>query len=395
LINSNNIKITRKIKLTSVIFLWLALFVDLGGALAIKYIALAAFFILASINIPDSRLNRSAFIIIFMFLVWPVFSLILGLLKEAPLTTALSQITPFICALLILQLYPNYDLNRFLYGFYISGAVLALLIHVIYLFWIVQPTYWVSFFSSFGGDLHGKFGIKEVSGISIPGIYFRSTLLLVPCFLYFYLSRAYILASIIFLALLLAWSKAGVVICIIFSIIMTFDSKLNSRIGKKVFFLFLIFVISMIVIFTTNMGHVFVEAVLTTLSGSNYTASIRIEHFFSILTLICNEPLILIFGQGLGVPFYTSAYNEYVTNTELDHLNLLRKFGLIWLLFFLGILVDLFLTLRNSNNVLLRNSSWPIIAAFIACGTNPILSSPLFLMYFTLLVSSASNENKF
>jgi len=120
-------------------------------------------------------------------------------------------------------------------------------------------------------------------------------------------------------------------------------------------------------------------------TGESETALIREGHIDSILKLFARNPHYLVLGQGVGLPFFSSGEAGDVQNIEVDHLNTIRKFGLPW---FLGFSALVFLpawNLISSGGMEMRAFGFALISAYLAAGTNPVLTSPLFIL---LMVAS-------
>jgi hypothetical protein len=116
--------------------------------------------------------------------------------------------------------------------------------------------------------------------------------------------------------------------------------------------------------------------------GEGSTVQVRIGHLYSILELFSGNPLELLFGFGLGTEFYSEGVGQYVTNIELDHLNCIRKYGLIWSGAFFGIVLYTSIRSIKSYNKEIRVLGICLISAFIVAGTNPVLISPIFFLIF-------------
>ena len=84
-------------------------------------------------------------------------------------------------------------------------------------------------------------------------------------------------------------------------------------------------------------------------------------------------------GQGAGTVFYTTGADDFVNNIELDHLNSIRKFGIFWFAGFTLFVFGVIWGSRRVHDVALASA---LTAAFVVCGTNPVL---LTLMFFSIL----------
>jgi hypothetical protein len=109
--------------------------------------------------------------------------------------------------------------------------------------------------------------------------------------------------------------------------------------------------------------------------------------------LFSDHPLGLLFGFGLGTEFYSEGLGQYVSNIELDHLNCIRKYGLIWSGIFFGIVLHTSVRSINSKLKGVRILGICLFFAFVVAGTNPILISPVFflILFVTMLANIQSN----
>jgi hypothetical protein len=73
-----------------------------------------------------------------------------------------------------------------------------------------------------------------------------------------------------------------------------------------------------------------------------------------------------------------------LSNIELDHLNAIRKFGLPWFFVFTASVLTLSSKLFRSSVPDGRIIGLALLALFIAAGTNPVLLSPVFLMFLAM-----------
>jgi hypothetical protein len=100
--------------------------------------------------------------------------------------------------------------------------------------------------------------------------------------------------------------------------------------------------------------------------------------------LFSEHPAYLIIGQGVGVPFFSSGESSYVQNIEVDHLNTVRKFGLPWFVGFSGIVFFSAWKLIKASCAEMEACGFALVSMYFAAGTNPVLTSPLFVILMTL-----------
>jgi len=100
--------------------------------------------------------------------------------------------------------------------------------------------------------------------------------------------------------------------------------------------------------------------------------------------LFARNPHYLLVGQGLGVPFYSTGASEYVQIFEVDHLNVIRKFGIPWFIGFTAVVFFTAWKLINNRDVEMQAFGFAMFSMYLAAGTNPVLLTPLFIMLITL-----------
>jgi len=132
----------------------------------------------------------------------------------------------------------------------------------------------------------------------------------------------------------------------------------------------------------------YIDYLSSTFRGQATTSKIRIGHWQSFVDLMSEHPSYLIWGQGTGTSFVSigEAYRaggvaHEVYNIELDHIDSIRQFGLLWFLGFAGLTGWTALRLlRRRDDGENRALGYAMIALFIAAGTNPVLITPLFML---------------
>lgn len=366
-------------------FLVFANILDMGGALGIKYLSFICAIGFVFFRFRLLKLRKLDFIFFFfLFILWPMWSFAKGIYGGAEFSIALGQITPFFCGIIfwcvIISEKEEYlKPIRYIYN---SMLILAMLVIVLFLIFYLFGTqlYDSTFYNVFFGPKMGYFGYRLMGTSIVPNIYFKATLFLVPTVIYFWYIGEYIKAGLAFLALILSFSKGGFLIAIIFITLGLFTFTLFSRnIFKRQLIVALLFLL-MAGIFSANVFPVWLNDIKDTLQGQSLTFQVRKEHFLSFQYLLENHPEVLLIGQGAGMPMYTIATERYQTNFEIDYMNTIRKFGLLWFLFFtffvlwVGMKLILF---RECESV---GIGMALFSMFLSGGTNPVLISPLFLM---------------
>jgi hypothetical protein len=118
------------------------------------------------------------------------------------------------------------------------------------------------------------------------------------------------------------------------------------------------------------------------------TVNVRAGHLESLLALWRERPANLLFGFGLGSTFHSAGAGDVVSNIEIDHFNVVRKYGLFWALaFFAWVLRTAWMAIRDAR-VDVRGLGWALLAGFVVAGTNPVLISPVFFLFLFVTLSA-------
>jgi len=362
-----------------VLLLWIANIYDMGGGFGVKYLSFAVALLYLILHFKSFPMDRStSHIFICLFLLWPVLSLLLGVLSEADTALAINQITPFLAAvvffLVIQSTSPGYAISIF-FGTMYSLAIVVIVMYALMWFGHPAANYVLSIFSS---DVHGYIGFRPFGDVFLPNVYFKATLFFVPTYIYFLYSAKLIKALVVLLALVLAFSKAGFAICILFTICYLFLHKTKFYFKVAIVLAFLLMAPGFL-----NYGE-FIDELKLSLTGQSETSQVRIGYIEPLKVLFGEAPWTLLIGQGAGALFYAQNMGGFVANIEVDYLNAIRKFGLPWFLVFATFILSLSRKLFISKLSEGRVIGLSLLAIFIAAGTNPVLISPPFLMFMMM-----------
>jgi len=353
-------------------FLAFANVFDLGGGFGLKYLsyALCALFLVTRRDYV--HMSRPVFLTCaVLFVIWPLISAIQGMGYDANLGRAIQRITAFAPALLVMPILASSRRPRHLLDA-IMSSLLALAIVIIFLFclFLLLPRSGYTQFlrGVLAGGVHGYFGLRGVGSILVPVVYFKATLFLVPACIWYFYKRSYVASAICFVALICAFSRSGALIA-------------AAVLGVHGFLLAPFRVRAGLVCLLVAVGYVlWSDMYLDVLTGRGESASQRIGHFYSIIDLLSHDARILWLGQGAGVSFFSTGVNGFVTAVELDHLDAIRTFGLLWFIGFSAVVfraagVGMHLASKEARGIRVA-----LIASYFASGTNPVLISPLFCM---------------
>lgn len=364
------------------IFLIFANVFDMGGAIGIKYFSYILVIAYLVLNIRNITINKNIFIFgAAVFIIWPIFSLGWGIINSGEFSLGLSQITAFFVMILFYIFIKRADSIQAVRYIYYTMFSLGLVIITLFTLMYIYPDafYWPSMSILQHPDM-GYFGFRVMGGQLLPIIYFRATLFLVPAFTYFYCIKKKLFMLICLIALICSFSKAAFIIIIVFLGVYVLIQG-SSKIQK----LFSLILILLLLVSVQTYMPSWAEQINTSIKGESTTAQVRIEHYKSFNNLLDQKPLYLLIGQGVGTKFYSSATDSFVSNIEIDHINTIRKFGIVWFLIFGLMVLNISIKLIKSSSNELKGCGYALIFSFIVTGTNPVLLSPLSLM---LIVAS-------
>lgn len=382
------------------VLLFVANVYDPGGAFGVKY---GVFFIACVFSLWTLKyLDLSTGEILtglFLFAVWPIWSFIYGILRGGDTSVGLTQVTPFLFALVLALILPAFDNRLPLRHFYACVFSLSIVVIVSFALVFLLPENPLSMrlFEAFI-SLHlkeGFFGTRPMGDADVPVLYFRSTLFLVPTCVYYLFVGRMLRAGAAFLALAVTWSKAGIFIVIAFGVVYSVTALFSRAASRPIdrtrrrwpgYFRTLLPVVLLAGIASLILLSFpeFSGDVMDTAAGKSDTALVRIGHYHSIMALLSDNPHYLLVGQGTGIHFFTSGTSDYVHSIELDHLDTIRKFGLPWFLGFSSVVFFSAWRLIKARDVETRAFGLALVSMYLAAGTNPVLLTPLFIMLMTL-----------
>jgi hypothetical protein len=350
--------------------------IDMGGEFGVRnplvFGAVASLILLNGLRIPKASPAVVAF-----FVGWPLLLLAYGVAMGGDIEVGASQLasTVFAAAFFIAVFrIEGAALINALFGSLTITAAVAILLFVGVLIDVSFGAKLQSRLAELGG---GFFGEREVGEQVLPNVYFKATLFLLPAFVYWLWRGRTSLAAVCLVGLLVQVSKAGLLLAAL--VILVRVVAVEGFLRRLQLFA----IAGVLCVLGASMGYWNLLESVT--SGHSLTLQVRLGHLNSVLGLFADAPWSLLVGFGLGSTFYTSGFDLYVSNIELDHLNTIRKYGLVWTsLFFGGVIVVAIRAIRAAEphvNVM----GYCLLVAFVVAGTNPVLLSPPF---FALLMST-------
>lgn len=368
-------------------FIMFANIFDMGGAVGIKYLSYATtgLFVLYHYRNFTLRLEE-IWVSFLLFVIVPAWALFNGLAHGGLLSEASSQVTPFLPGILMLLLLSKGGYDYALKVFFQVMAALAVVVIVLFFLLLLIPDHVVSraLLDYLKQPGHGLFGVRGLAGIRLPNVYFKATLYFVPCFIYYlYLGKPWY-AFLFLVALVLAFSKAGILLCLVF-----LGAYILTHGGRKAKWAAIILTLATAYLLMTWSDAKFIggyiDYMINTVSGRAETTQIRVGHWTSFIDLMKENPQYLIWGQGVGTAYFSLGRGRPVYNIELDHVDATRQFGLIWFIAFSLIVLYIALRLMKSKKDNHTALGISFLGIYLAAGTNPVLITPLFMMLLAAL----------
>ena len=380
----------RKFRSFAILLMVYSTAIDMGGGLYIKYLSyLYGCFCLILTGFNVKRIRYFEFVLCLMGLA-PIMSFFIGQLNDGAASLGVSNITPFIPAVIFLFLIDNTNIKLAINSFLHSILLMSLLTIALYAVFITIPSLIIPVSDFLNNKEMGMFGIKAVEASNLPGVYFKISLFYNFAFIIYLYNKQYFKACVVLLAIVLSFSKSSLFV-VGFIVLLYIFSWIKIRNGFLVFSKFkIVFLaaITVLIIFFISLSKESLSDLYNyyydSLVGKSDTVNVRLEHFKSLIILFKEHPLYLLFGQGVGTEFYTSGFNAYVNNIEIDHLNTIRKFGIIWFVLFTLFIFAESMSLFNKQGIL-RYIGVAFFVTYILVGTNPLLINPFFLMLFIVI----------
>lgn len=405
---SSKDKLISKTPLAIYGFFLLALIIDIGGAFGIKYSAFFFMLVYVMVNAAKNTIKIPASFVLelLLFFIAPLVFLILAItVFSVDAMAAIGAITPFVTWLLypiFLKISPKERVISLFIDFMFLGSIIIIfMFSVIYLAHFLGNSHVIIEIDLFANEFDlGYFGAKPFEGTTLffPNVYPRWTLLLIPAEILL-LKGDLIKFISIFLATLLTASTGAILFLLVGLILATFSSLINGKINRSYLrrFLIICMIITFGIITIKFLNLEYILDFIITKLGNSPSTSIKIGHINSIRTILFEDTTRLLFGMGVGSSFWSSGVNQFVTNVEVSHFNLLRQFGLLYSLAFFSYVFLLFIKLywlRNEYGLLLSIS---LLVLFFAAGTNPLLISPVFFLIMIIaraFITQTSRERE-
>ncbi len=334
------------------------------------------------------EVNYEIILLVFLFsLIVPFYSFFMGVLTDInfSLEFALSQIKSLILffTVIALVLVPN-NFERY---FIFTLIALAVFILFTYFGFLLEIKFVISYVSWLVTDIQAALiGPRSFGKFDITMVYYKTAPLLVFPVAYIFSKKinisTFFILFIVLAAFFVSGTRANMFVAILMFFLFVF-LKVN-YIFKL---LFVAFFFSFLVVFLPGIVDNF-------LNPSEVSNTIKIQHIKSYFHYFLDNPILFVFGSGLGSGFYSSGVDEIVQQTELVYLDILRTHGVVFLLVVLFVLFYPFFKMLKLNHF----KAFGYLFYLIIAGTNPLLFSStgmLALVYaYYLVYFKVSDDNR-
>lgn len=358
---------------------------DMGGGFGVKYVSYLVVAAVLALRWSEYSISRRRLAVpLALFVIWPLVAVAVGLAQGAGAGDAIGEATPFLPGVLAYLLVQGTPGRRPLEIVMDSIALLAAATVGLFLLLLAAPgslpaTVALELLSD---ESHGFFGVRTLGTVSVPNVYFKATLFMVPAFAWFLFRHRYLKAALCALGLVLAFSRAGVaLVAVLFALFL-----LNGSVRQQLFAGVAIVAAGLLLarhgelLQLAEYGARLQDALL----GRDVSAQARIGHLASLAELLNRDPWALWLGHGAGTAFYSAGSGAWVTFIELDHVDAIRQFGLAWFVAFTAVVVHVGASAFRAGPDG-RAAAVALGAAFVASGTNPVLINPLFMILLAAL----------
>lgn len=352
----------------------------MAGNIGIKYASSLILLVYLILHWKSVTLSRYEFpsLLIFAFF-FPFLSIFIGIANGASAGSIFTPLPIMLSLPLIyfsLKVMPGTNIINYLFSTLFYLALIVIIANILAFFF---PT----IFSSINPLLKFIFANIDLyqgsrTDVLVGKVYPRAALFFVSAGIYYFLMGNLFRFFVLLTALILVVSKSGVLILVGLTLL-----KLQKRFILSYKFIIFVSTITGLGVVTTSIYPNYYDVLASMIMGQSETAILRIQHLYSLLDHFDKNWLSLFFGQGIGTSFFTLGTNAFETNIELDHLETIRRYGIIWAsVFFSAVLILCFRLIFLSRHLSHRAIGIALFAGFLAAGTNPVLISPPFMILF-------------
>ena len=350
----------------------------MAGSIGIKYASSLLLLVYLLFHWRRLKLSHYEVLSLLIFaLFFPLLSLFIGITNGASADSIFTPLPILLTLPLIyfsLKIMPGTNIINYLFSTLYYLAIIVVIANILAFFF-------PNIFRSINPLLKLIFSNLDVyqgtrTDALVGKVYPRAALFFVSAGIYYFFMDKLFRFFVLLTALILVVSKSGILILVGLALL-----KLQKGFLLSYKFIVFVFTITALGFLTYLIYPNYYDVLGALFVGQSETATLRIQHFVSLLDHFDKNWLSLFFGQGVGTSFFTLGTNSFEMNIELDHFETIRRYGLIWaIIVFSGVLIIcfrlIFLGRYRSHTAI----GIALFAGFLAAGTNPVLISPPFMI---------------
>lgn len=366
----------------------LALLIDIGGGFGIKYVLSGlllvwALVLLAKYGVRSNLIIELGVLVFFLFCAW--YAVVRGV-GVANIYGQLSFVVYFF-TLFVVRWLPR-DLTADLFRkVVVLGAVIVIGTFLSILFFPGSKIVWNQIDETYR---LGYLGVQDIAGETIPSVYYRWSMWLIPAFI-LSVGRHNASALVIGIAAVFTLSTSIIAATLVGMVLLNFAVRSQHAYSLKIATYLFVLMIAAVMISDTihDVAGILFEQVTSKFSPGSESSSIKLGHIEGALQSMQGSAMNVLFGTGAGSEFYSPGIDDYTINIEVSHFNFVRQFGLIGGLMFFGYIFYVIVSAYQTD-VLGKRWAIGLLMLFVAAGTNPLLMSPVFIV--VLMAARASIE---
>lgn len=356
----------------------LALVIDIGGGLGIKYAISGLLLIWVAVLIAKYGM-RGNLIIEFGVLLYFVFSACYALLWGVEAENVYRQLSfvVYFPLLFVVQRLPRDVSVELFRQVLLVGSVIVIGTFSSILLFPLSVAIWNTL-----GETYrlGFIGVQNIDGEIFPIVYYRWSMWLIPAFV-LSVGRHNISALVIGIAGAMTLSTSVIAFSLLGTVLLIFALRIQRSYSLKTVIYLVILTVGAVVVATMfyEVSGTLFEKIVSKLSTDSESTLIKVGHIEGVLQSMQTTVMNLLFGTGVGSEFYSPGTQSYTINIEVSHFNFVRQFGLIGGAIFFGYV---FYVIASAYHTDALGKRWAIglLMLFGAAGTNPLLMSPVFMV---------------
>ena len=226
----------------------------------------------------------------------------------------------------------------------------------------------------------GNFGDRIIGGLSVPVVYYRWSMWLIPAFILTWKNSRFV-NTLIGVSALITMSTSVVVFSLLGIMLLYVKPQVrliasHKKVAATILFCFAVLLLGA---YTYLDAEILSSQILSKFSVESESSSMKMGHIKGALASVSESFTTVMFGTGVGSEFFSPGIHEFTINIEPSHFNFLRQYGLLSTIVFFGYIFYVIIDTYRTDEVG-KSVSIGLLMLFIATGTNPLLMSPIFLI---------------